>query len=610
MTLLPTDFIASDREDGQLLHCARTCSPPPSASPKPQLTVRSVIVGLFVGTILCFTNMYFGLQTGWVTMGSLQCAMVGFAILKYGGATHFNPLENVVVQTVGVATATMPLAGGFVGIIPALQLLDPPIRLTVGEQLAWCAALTYFGIFFAVPLRRQTILVEKLPFPSGTATAKLIEMLHSAGGGGGGEGGGGEGGEGRAPRAGEMQTRWRTLGASFGLSFGVALLGFFAPPLANLKVFTWVCLPTLSAWHWTIRPSLSYVGQGIIMGPRSALSMLGGALAAWALLGPLAVWNGWVASVPYNDTLPERAWCATPRVEAATIDSWEGGAQGWTLWVAMGLMLGEAVTSFGIILALQLRPQAPAQQRRHGETVLPRDNLPREMTSLPRAATARHADRADHRADIDIGVAAGDAELVLPERASDESSSADEPALDGAAGAARGGRDRLEVAPPSELVPTSWWVGGLVLSVALCVSVLSPLFHIPAWQIGTSALLACLIAVLAVRALGQTDLNPVSAVGKLSQILFALLAPGHVVTNIVAGALAEAGAMQAGDLMQDLKTGHLLGASPRAQFFAQLIGSTASIFVTVAAFNLYATAYDCQATATWSCAQFQVPLAH
>ena len=35
---------------------------------------------------------------------------------------------------VGVATATMPLAGGFVGIIPALQLLEPPLRLTVGEQ--------------------------------------------------------------------------------------------------------------------------------------------------------------------------------------------------------------------------------------------------------------------------------------------------------------------------------------------------------------------------------------------------------------------------------------------------------------------------------------------
>ena len=302
-------------------------------------------------------------------MGSLQCAMVGFAILKYSGASHFNPLENVVVQTVspvhtarlnarlharlhasvqsacvlswtlprtlrgtartrrggcpghatqvGVATATMPLAGGFIGIIPALQLLDPPLRLSVGEQLAWCrvdrsvcaalhvqahvaprrgrglihgasrhaypwlhglrarrkwrlrptpaptpmhihgprcAALTYFGIFFAVPLRRQTVLVEQLPFPSGTATAKLIEMLHSGGGGGGvgggagggggsesrgGEGGeGGEGDEGGAPRGGTLQARWRALGASFGLSFGVALLGFFVPPLANLKVFT------------------------------------------------------------------------------------------------------------------------------------------------------------------------------------------------------------------------------------------------------------------------------------------------------------------------------------------------------------------------------------
>lgn len=34
-------------------------------------------------------------------------------------------------------------------------MLDPPIKLTVGQQLAWAAALSYFGIFFAVPLRRQ-----------------------------------------------------------------------------------------------------------------------------------------------------------------------------------------------------------------------------------------------------------------------------------------------------------------------------------------------------------------------------------------------------------------------------------------------------------------------
>jgi uncharacterized oligopeptide transporter (OPT) family protein len=48
---------------------------------------------------------------------------------------------------------------------------------------------------------------------------------------------------------------------------------------------------------------------------------------------------------------------------------------------------------------------------------------------------------------------------------------------------------------------------------------------------------------------------------------------------------------RAGDLMQDIKTGHLLGASPRAQFQGQLVGSAVSIFVTVTAYSLYTRAY-------------------
>lgn len=44
--------------------------------------------------------------------------------------------------------------------------------------------------------------------------------------------------------------------------------------------------------------------------------------------------------------------------------------------------------------------------------------------------------------------------------------------------------------------------------------------------------------------------------------------------------------------MQDLKTGHLLRASPRAQFYGQLIGSCLSIVVTSIAYSLYNRAYD------------------
>lgn len=44
--------------------------------------------------------------------------------------------------------------------------------------------------------------------------------------------------------------------------------------------------------------------------------------------------------------------------------------------------------------------------------------------------------------------------------------------------------------------------------------------------------------------------------------------------------------------MQDFKTGHLVGASPRAQFQGQMIGSLVSVFVTTTAFTLYSRAYD------------------
>jgi uncharacterized oligopeptide transporter (OPT) family protein len=44
--------------------------------------------------------------------------------------------------------------------------------------------------------------------------------------------------------------------------------------------------------------------------------------------------------------------------------------------------------------------------------------------------------------------------------------------------------------------------------------------------------------------------------------------------------------------MQDFKTGHLVGASPRAQFISQLIGSLASIFATATFYNVYTKAYQ------------------
>lgn len=67
-------------------------------------------------------------------------------------------------------------------------------------------------------------------------------------------------------------------------------------------------------------------------------------------------------------------------------------------------------------------------------------------------------------------------------------------------------------------IPTAWWVGGLLVSGAFCTALLTPMLNLPVIDPLAAVGLALLVAVLAVRALGQTDLNPVSGVGKLSQV--------------------------------------------------------------------------------------------
>jgi purine-cytosine permease-like protein len=68
----------------------------------------------------------------------------------------------------------------------------------------------------------------------------------------------------------------------------------------------------------------------------------------------------------------------------------------------------------------------------------------------------------------------------------------------------------VEVHAAQELVPRMWWVGGLVCSAVLCTATISPLYGLPWWQPFVAVAVGLLVSVLAVRALGETDLNPVS----------------------------------------------------------------------------------------------------
>ena len=57
----------------------------------------------------------------------------------------------------------MPLAAGFVGILPALGLLEeekdgsPPIHLSWLAAVGWSCSVAFFGVFLSPPLRKQVV---------------------------------------------------------------------------------------------------------------------------------------------------------------------------------------------------------------------------------------------------------------------------------------------------------------------------------------------------------------------------------------------------------------------------------------------------------------------
>lgn len=80
------------------------------------------------------------------------------------------------------------------------------------------------------------------------------------------------------------------------------------------------------------------------------------------------------------------------------------------------------------------------------------------------------------------------------------------------------------------------------------------------------------LALVACRATGETDVTPMGAMGKISQLTYAVLARNNMTTNLMAASVTANVAVASADLLSDLKSGYLLGANPRKQFIAQFCG--------------------------------------
>ncbi|MFW5876437.1 MAG: OPT family oligopeptide transporter [Myxococcota bacterium] len=478
----------------------------------PQLTVRAVVTGMILGAVLAPSNIYAGLKIGWGFNMSITAALLSYGVWQGAGralgARPFDIVENNINQTTA-SSGAMIASSGLVAAVPALTLLTG-FEWSFGVLVLWTSCVSLLGVGVALVLRRQMLIVEKLPFPSGFATGETLREMYGRGsealrrlaalmvGAAGGA----------ASKVGIELTGWSrwALPASFPTAAGgtLAQQGITRVSLANLG--------------FALDPSPLMAAVGAIIGFRAAASLLLGAVVAWGLLGPWALAEGWVHLDPAE--LDASASWFQPMVE-------------WLLWPGVALMVTAALTS----VAMSWRTVARAFRR-------------------------------------------------AAEPMSDED----------ARGEARHG------------VPRGALVALLVFAALFALAMQIVLFDIAWWAAALGLLLTFVLAMVAARVTGETDITPIGAMGKVTQLFFGVVAPGGVTANLMAANVTGGAASQCADLLQDMRTGHMVGAAPRAQSIAQVFGVLSGALAGSAAYlllipdpqgMLFTEQWAAPAVATW-----------
>lgn len=284
---------------------------------------------------------------------------------------------------------------------------------------------------------------------------------------------------------------------SFLVSGIFTICNYFLPILRDLPIFGTVAAST---WLWTLNPSLAYVGQGIIMGTETTLHMTLGAVVGWGILSPLAKKKGWAPG---------------------PVDDWENGSKGWIVWVSLAIMLVDAVVSLAYVA---LRPLLATHATRALAALRERFQQSRIATLFER----------NHQYS------------PIPHGEEDEEDE-DEPATldDDNASIASNQDAGLDDAPAEQQISTHIVTWGLLASILLCIVTTRIVFGdlVPLYAVVAAVLMALVLSIMGVRALGETDLNPVSGISKLAQLFFALIIPqshkSSVLINLVAGAIVR-----------------------------------------------------------------------
>jgi uncharacterized oligopeptide transporter (OPT) family protein len=286
-----------------------------------QLTPRAVIAGMLIGMVMCLSNLYVILKTGWSMGVTLTACILAFSFFNLLRQLRifkedFSPLENNAMGSVASAAGYMT-GGGNMHAVPALLMLTGTLPST-GWLVLWLTVIAALGVVAAIPIKRQLINIEQLPFPTGTATAETIQALH-----------------GHGP---EARQKARLLGGAGLIGAIVAVLresksawlNAHAPALLRLPLLpAKVSVPFLSIrgrpagdWGLSFDLSLLMLGAGAMMSWKTGWSMLLGAVLTYGFLAPAMVDQGFITAVTFK------------------------AINTWTLWTGAAVLVSSGLLSF------------------------------------------------------------------------------------------------------------------------------------------------------------------------------------------------------------------------------------------------------------------------
>ena len=248
----------------------------------PELTVKSILVGVFLAVVLGAANAYLGLYAGMTVSAIIPGAVMALALLRPFKGT----ILEVNIATMG-ASAGECVAAGVIFTIPALVLLGVWKDIHYIETTLISLLGGFLGVLWMVPLRRALVTKTDLPFPEGIAVAAVLTTTV----------GGEEITKETKRREGSVSGVWLAVGALLaGLyKFAELSMNLFRGTLEYIGNIGKYVIGGKYQEGWLyggITTSPALLGVGWIIGPRIASYVLVGGLLGWVIIAPLIVLVG------------------------------------------------------------------------------------------------------------------------------------------------------------------------------------------------------------------------------------------------------------------------------------------------------------------------------